>query len=674
MKHDLLHDTLAVVNVGLEMFTSSVAQAGAPLVHLDWRPAGDGDPKLAWTLAQLTGDADDPDAIGSRIDRANDAATNRMLAARPVLIDVSLRADAIWPELWANGRKTLTHAGAPIPWARMCDPMKGTMIGAMLYENWADTPEDAAERLARGEVEFLPNHDIGAVGPMSGAISPSMPVFVVKNATHGNLAYTNFTEGIGRVLRFGAYGPDVIERLRWIAAVLAPAIKAALGCIPGGVDLKAIQSQALLMGDEVHSRNSAATALFHMAIGGRARGQRLRSRALARGARFHRRDEPVLPQPVDGRVQGDHGRDARRGRLFDRHRHREERRDHRDPGERAGRSLVRGALGHADRVVLSRVLAGRCQRRFGRQRDLRDRGLWRAVARGFACAGATGRRKRCASRGVLARDVPRHLDAQSGDVAAESRIRGCARGDRSAQGGGYGDSAGGDDRHCAQAGGSRADRRGDRAGAVGVFYAGAGGAGGSIPFFCFCFGKNFFNCLLGDNNNPHRGSSFLVLSMWWLGVGGGGFGGSAHAPGGWDLRPKGPWTQRAPGPREGGGTPPSRWGAAVPPASRKADVDAQTRLITSIYLPEEEFAVLAAALPGVRIRKLRHRFQSLPGILMLVDEFQGGLEGLFLAEADFKTRDLLAAFPMPDFAVREVTDDPRFSGANLAVNGLPKDL
>jgi hypothetical protein len=265
---DLLHEPLGVVNVGLEMFTDSVERAGASIVRLDWRPPGDGDPKLAWMLAQLAADADDPAAVGSRIDRANQAAIERMLAARPLLVDVAMRADGIWPELWANGRKTLTHAGAPIPWARMCDPMKGTMIGAMLYEGWARTPEEASERLARGEVEFLPNHDIRAVGPMSGAISPSMPLFVVRNATHGNLAYTNFSEGIGRVLRFGAYGPDVIERLKWIAAVIAPAIKTALAGIPGGVDLKAIQSQALLMGDEVHSRNAAATALFHMAIGG----------------------------------------------------------------------------------------------------------------------------------------------------------------------------------------------------------------------------------------------------------------------------------------------------------------------------------------------------------------------------------------------------------------------
>jgi hypothetical protein len=283
MKHDLLHDRPAVVNVGPELFVDSVRAGGAPVAHLDWRPAGDGDPKLAWLLAQLAGDPDDPESPGARIDRANDAAVERMLAARAVLVDVALRADEVWPELWADGKQTLTHAGAPIVWARMCDPMKGTLIGAMLYEGWAKTPEAAADRLARGAVTFVPNHDLGAVGPMSGTISPSMPLVVVRNAVHGNTAYCNFSEGIGRVLRFGAYGPEVIDRLKWIGAVLAPAIKAAAAALPDGVDLKAIQSQALLMGDEVHSRNAAATALFHIAIGGALAGS-LFDRARARSA------------------------------------------------------------------------------------------------------------------------------------------------------------------------------------------------------------------------------------------------------------------------------------------------------------------------------------------------------------------------------------------------------
>ena len=115
-------------------------------------------------------------------------------------------------------------------------------------------------------------------------------------------------------------------------------------------------------------------------------------------------------------------------------------------------------------------------------------------------------------------------------------------------------------------------------------------------------------------------------------------------------------------------------GAPMLRLSRKADVDPHTRLITSIYLPEEEFAVLAASLPGVRVKKLRHRLQRLPGVAMLIDEFRGELDGLIIAEAEFDTPEQLASFTMPDFAVREVTDDPRFTGGYLVKNGLPKDV
>ena len=105
--------------------------------------------------------------------------------------------------------------------------------------------------------------------------------------------------------------------------------------------------------------------------------------------------------------------------------------------------------------------------------------------------------------------------------------------------------------------------------------------------------------------------------------------------------------------------------------TRKADVDMHTRLITSIYLPEDEFALLANSLPGVRIRKLRHRLEPVEGVFMVVDEFLDNLAGLFLAEVEFKTPELLAAFSGPDFAVREVTDDPRYTGGHLATNGIP---
>ncbi|MCZ7562686.1 MAG: DUF1116 domain-containing protein [Burkholderiales bacterium] len=259
---DLLNDELAVLNVGIEAFAESVRAHGGAARHIDWRPPGDGEPALAWRLAALLGDPRDPDAPGSRVDRANGTAAARMLAAQPRLVDIALQARDVWPDM---GR-TLLHAGAPLSWEAMCAPMRGSMIGAVLYEGWAKSPEEAEAMLGRGAIPFAQCHDWQAVGPMSGVISQSMPLFVVKNTTHGNTAYTNFSEGIGRVLRFGAYSQPVLDQLRWMETVLAPAIKAAVAHAHDGIDLKAIQSQALLMGDEVHSRNAAATGLFFMAV------------------------------------------------------------------------------------------------------------------------------------------------------------------------------------------------------------------------------------------------------------------------------------------------------------------------------------------------------------------------------------------------------------------------
>ena len=248
---------LSVINVGVDSFLASVREAGGTALDTEWRPPGDGDPALAWAVAMLAPDPADPGAPGSRIDRANAIAVERIVSSQPVLVDVAPHARDVWPDL---GR-TLLHAGAPVAWDDMCGPMQGSMIGAVLYEGWAASPGEARERLAKGEFPFAQCHDRGAVGPMSGIISASMPVFVVENRAHGNLAYTNMSEGIGRVLRFGANGPDVVARLKWIENTLAPTLRAAVKSA-GGIDLKSIQAQALLMGDEAHSRNAAGTLQF----------------------------------------------------------------------------------------------------------------------------------------------------------------------------------------------------------------------------------------------------------------------------------------------------------------------------------------------------------------------------------------------------------------------------
>lgn len=252
---------LSVVSVGLESLTDGARAGGIPTLQIDWRPPGSGDPMTAALLTRLAGDRDDDDAPGSRIDHANAEALRRILDAQPRLIGIQA-AREVWPTL---GR-TLFHAGPPIAWERMCGPMRGAVIGAILYEGWARSEDQAVALASRGDVGLAPCHHHGAVGPMAGIVSPSMPVLVVENAAGGTVAHATLNEGLGAVLRFGAYGEAILERLRWIERVLAPGLARAIGGIPGGIDLKAIIARALQMGDEVHNRNVAATSLLHRAL------------------------------------------------------------------------------------------------------------------------------------------------------------------------------------------------------------------------------------------------------------------------------------------------------------------------------------------------------------------------------------------------------------------------
>lgn len=193
----------------------------------------------------------------SGIDQANAEAVRRIQAAQPWLEDLRTARDAI-PAL---RERRLLHAGPPITWDRMCGPMRGAVIGAALYEGWAEKAEAAEAMAARGEIAFDPCHHHGAVGPMAGIITPSMPVVVVRNRAAGNLAFSTLNEGLGKVLRYGAYDASVLERLRWMHDWLAPPLTAAIR-EAGGFDLRALMAQALQMGDECHNRNKAATSLF----------------------------------------------------------------------------------------------------------------------------------------------------------------------------------------------------------------------------------------------------------------------------------------------------------------------------------------------------------------------------------------------------------------------------
>jgi hypothetical protein len=245
----LFQEKLQVLNVGLSSFAESVARAGGTVLQVEWAPPAQGHQTVCRELARLVN--------LPAVEVANRQAFDAYLSAQPVLRGIGV-AGKVLPDM---AERMILHGGPPIAWEDMCGPMQGAIIGAILYEGWAKDTTGACALASGGEIVFEPCHHHAAVGPMAGVISPSMPVWIVVNAAHGNQAFSNFNEGIGRALRFGANSPDVIDRLKWIGQVLAPTLRAGVETL-GELDLKTLMAQALHMGDEVHNRNVAASSLF----------------------------------------------------------------------------------------------------------------------------------------------------------------------------------------------------------------------------------------------------------------------------------------------------------------------------------------------------------------------------------------------------------------------------
>jgi Protein of unknown function (DUF1116) len=237
----LLAGPVRVVNVGLEGFARDLVANGAAVVQVDWKP-----PRFGFD---------------EKIEAANREALRRILAAEPVLTDVRRAGDLI-PELEA--RRLVLHAGPPIAWERMCGPLRGAICGALVFEGWAADLAAAEELAASGAVEFAPNHHFGAVGPMTGITTRSMPLLLVENRAFGNWAACTINEGLGKVMRFGGNDAEVLSRLAWLRDEFGSLLGKALRAVP--VDLNPLIARGLAMGDEMHQRNVACTSLLLKAL------------------------------------------------------------------------------------------------------------------------------------------------------------------------------------------------------------------------------------------------------------------------------------------------------------------------------------------------------------------------------------------------------------------------
>ncbi len=248
---NLLQENLNVINLGIDDFYQTLLKHGVAAVQVDWKPPLVFDKKLL-------------DAIflnREKIEKANQEALEKVQKSRPMLIGID-QAKNVIPGMTP---KLILHAGPPITWNRMCGPMKGAIIGALLYEGLAKSEDEAQTLAASGEIQYSPCHEHQTVGPMAGVVSYSMPVFILENKEYKNRAYCTMNEGLGKVLRYGAYSDEVILKLKWMENILYPILKDALS-LSGAIDLKNIIAQALHMGDELHNRNRAGTSLFYRAM------------------------------------------------------------------------------------------------------------------------------------------------------------------------------------------------------------------------------------------------------------------------------------------------------------------------------------------------------------------------------------------------------------------------
>jgi Protein of unknown function (DUF1116) len=191
--------------------------------------------------------------LKERVERANEEALRRLLAANPLLVDVAPAGEVVE----GLRDRMILHSGPPITWDQMCGAQRGSVLGLVLFEGWADNLRDAEALVDSGKITLEPNHHHHGVGPMAGTTSPSLPVWIVENTTFGNRAYCRPPDA---AQQFGDYSDQALNVVRSWRDVRAPAIRAALQQM-GGLELKPLLIKALQMGDELHNRPNAFSSL-----------------------------------------------------------------------------------------------------------------------------------------------------------------------------------------------------------------------------------------------------------------------------------------------------------------------------------------------------------------------------------------------------------------------------
>lgn len=238
--------TVGIVSTGVSIFADALTDQAVDVSRVDWRPPMEG------TEADLSAVATDPLRA-----EANAKALSAYLGVQGNLVGLAPASEVLGLE-----KGQFLHAGPPLLWENASGPMRGALLGAAAYEGLVDEPEDAEALFISGDtVSLEPCHHRSTVGPMAGVVSPSMWMWIIEDPADGRRTYCSLNEGLGKVLRYGAYSSEVLERLRWMSDVLGPVLAKAVAATDP-INVTSILGQMLQMGDEAHNRNRAGTLML----------------------------------------------------------------------------------------------------------------------------------------------------------------------------------------------------------------------------------------------------------------------------------------------------------------------------------------------------------------------------------------------------------------------------
>ncbi|MGH3276131.1 MAG: DUF1116 domain-containing protein [Streptosporangiaceae bacterium] len=247
----MLPEKVSVVNVGLRLLGDAVRAQQVPVLDVRWRIPAGGRQDLVGSLTSLLG----PRA--ARVDQANREVLRRLDEGSPLLT----RIGSALSEVPGMTSSTILHCGPPLPWERFCDPLRRSVLAAIMAEGLADAPDAAGTLVAQDDVhlESASQHD--TVLPMATALGPSAPVIVAKLPAGGNRAFSGLNQGPGKTAWFGVDGPEAVARLAFLRDAVGPVLNEALRA-SGPIDILAMVAQGLAMGDDSHMRSQATTNLL----------------------------------------------------------------------------------------------------------------------------------------------------------------------------------------------------------------------------------------------------------------------------------------------------------------------------------------------------------------------------------------------------------------------------